>query len=151
MHEMGLAEGILDVVLDAAGEQKVAKIRLHIGRMQMVVPDSLKFSFELVSADTPAAEAAIEIEELPAVFACRSCSSKSEIASPPFVCAECGSADLELISGDEVSVDEVELASGVVLRRLAVDAEGILEEHIREHHADDPHHRHHPHPHDHDD
>lgn len=137
MHEMGLAEGILDLVLDVAGGQKVRRIRLQIGRLQMVVPDSLEFSFQLVSDGTSAAEAVLEIEEVPAHFLCRQCGIESELNHPPFTCLRCGTSDVIVESGDQVLVDEVELESGITIRRLAVDADGILEEHIREHHSHD--------------
>ncbi len=145
MHEMGLAEGILDVVLDAAKGQKVRRIRLQIGKLQMVVPDSLEFSFQLVSDGTTAGEAAIEIEEVSARFRCKGCGVESEINNPPFLCPSCEAPDVEVVSGDQVLVDEVELEDGVTLRRLIVDADEILEEHMREHHSHD-----HKHGHDHD-
>ncbi|MGE5446297.1 MAG: hydrogenase maturation nickel metallochaperone HypA [Ignavibacteriales bacterium] len=137
MHEMGLAEGILDVVLNATEGQKVRRIRLQVGKLQMVVPDSLEFSFQLVSDGTPAQEAVIEIEEIPARFRCKRCGVESEINHPPFTCPRCGAPDVEIASGDQVLVDEVELESGVTIRRLAVNADEILEEHLREYHAHD--------------
>ncbi|HEY7543673.1 MAG TPA: hydrogenase maturation nickel metallochaperone HypA, partial [Blastocatellia bacterium] len=82
MHEMALAEGILAVVLDAAGDQKVRRICLQVGKLQMVVPDSLQFSFQLLADGTPAAEAIIEIEEIPVRLLCKQCSAESEVDQP---------------------------------------------------------------------
>ena len=45
MHEMALAEGILSVVLDASGGANVRKVDLQVGALQLVVPESLRFSF----------------------------------------------------------------------------------------------------------
>jgi hydrogenase nickel incorporation protein HypA/HybF len=136
MHEMGLAEGILAVVLDAAEGQKVRRIRLQIGNLQMVVPDSLEFSFQLVARDTPAAEAVLEIKEVPARFRCNQCEVVSEFNHPPYMCSHCGASDVEFISGNQVLVDEVELEDGIILRRIEVDADEILEEHLKEHAMD---------------
>lgn len=136
MHEMGLAEGILDVVLDVAEGQKVRRIRLHVGKLHMVVPDSLEFSFQLVSDGTPAAEAILEIEEVPARFICRKCGVESELNHPPFICPQCGAPDVEVKTGDQMLVDEVELENGTKIRRIAVDSNEILEGHLKEHHSD---------------
>jgi len=133
MHEMALAEGVLQVVLQAAQDQKVKRVRVEVGRLQLVVPESLEFSFQLAAADTPAAEAVLELEETPARLRCRKCGAKSEIDLPPFNCRHCGDADIEIISGDEVLVNAVELENGQTIRRRAVPANEILEEHLKEH------------------
>jgi|SRR5215472_7511026 len=65
MHEMALAEGILEVVLDAARGRNVARIGLQVGRLQMVVPESLRFSYELVAEGTTGAGARIIIGGTP--------------------------------------------------------------------------------------
>lgn len=137
MHEMALAEGILQVVLDAAEDQKVRRVRLQVGRLQMVVPDSLQFSFELVAEGTVAAGAALETEETPARLRCGQCGAESELDLPPFNCRHCGASDIEVISGDEVMVDSVELENGETVRRREVPAGEILDEHLKEHHAHD--------------
>jgi hydrogenase nickel incorporation protein HypA/HybF len=142
MHEMALAEGILQIVLDAAEGEKVRKVSLHVGRLQMVAPDSLEFSFQLVAAGTPAAEASIEMQETPAVLRCGQCGAESELDLPPFNCRHCGASDVEVISGDEVLVDSVELENGETIRRRVVPASEILEEHMKEHACHDGDHVH---------
>ena len=52
MHEMGIAEATLDMVLEAASGSRVKRVRLRIGKCLLVVPDSFQFSFELASAGT---------------------------------------------------------------------------------------------------
>jgi hydrogenase nickel incorporation protein HypA/HybF len=147
MHEMGIAEGILAVVLDAAEDQKVRRIRIQVGKLQMIVRESLEFSFQLVADGTQAAEAALEIEEVSARFRCNTCGHESQLDHPPFVCVGCGAPNLEVVSGDQILLDEVEREDGVTLRRLLVDTDEILEEHLREHHGHD----HHGHDHEHED
>ena len=135
MHEMALAEGILQVVLDAAEDQNVRRVRLQVGRLQMVVPDSLNFSFGLVAEGTVAAGATLEMEETPARLRCGQCGVESDLDLPPFICRPCGASDIEVISGDEVLVDAVELENGETIRRREVPADEILKEHLKEHHA----------------
>ena len=65
MHEMPLAEGILEVVLQVAEGQPVRQVRVRAGALQRVVPDSLQFCFELAAAGTPAEPAYLDIEIAP--------------------------------------------------------------------------------------
>ena len=53
MHEMGLAQAIVAVVEDAAGERAVERISVHVGAAQAVVGDSLEFNFRLLTEETP--------------------------------------------------------------------------------------------------
>ena len=62
MHEMALAQGILDVVLDVAGDHEAKTVRLRVGELQAVTQDSLQFCFEMAATETPAAAARLEVE-----------------------------------------------------------------------------------------
>lgn len=62
MHELGLAEGILAVVLDVAARERVERVRVSVGELQRVVPDSLRFCFELAAQDTLASTAVLDVE-----------------------------------------------------------------------------------------
>ncbi len=135
MHEMALAEGILAIALDAAGEQKVERIRLQVGQLQHVTQDSLQFSFGLMAEGTCAAKAKIEIEQIAARFQCQECGSEGEVQLPLFQCLSCGARDLKVLSGEEMIVDAVELADGIVIRNSAASLGEALEEHLKEHHG----------------
>ncbi|HWP46457.1 MAG TPA: hydrogenase maturation nickel metallochaperone HypA [Candidatus Limnocylindrales bacterium] len=116
MHEMGLAKAILTVALNAAEGQKVQRICLQIGKLQMVAPDSLEFSFQLVAEGTTAAKAVLEIVEVPPCLRCKQCGAQSEFNHPPFTCTRCGVSDMEIVSGNQVLVDAVELENGVTIK-----------------------------------
>lgn len=135
MHEMALAERILRVVLGAAAGEKVRKVRLQVGRLRMIVPDGLDFSFQLLAGGTTAAEAALEMEETPATLRCAECGAGSDVDLPPFNCRRCGASDIEVISGDEVLVDAIELESGKTIRRRIVPVDELFRDHAREHAA----------------
>lgn len=134
MHEMALAEGILAIALEAAREHKVDRIHVQVGQLQHVTQDSLQFSFELISEGTGAAKALIEIQEVPARFRCRNCGREGEVVQLPlFQCLPCGSRDLEVISGEEILVESIELNGGVVIRNSTANLRDALEEHLKEH------------------
>jgi hydrogenase nickel incorporation protein HypA/HybF len=148
MHELALAEGVLAVVLDAAGDEPVRRIRLSVGVRQAVVPDSMQFCFQLAAEGTSAADAALELIEVPARLACHACGAESERRAPPFLCLQCGADDVILMAGDELLVDAVELRSGWLYRPGAAgDAPVTVEvppshlaEHAREAAGAPPHH-----------
>ncbi len=52
MHELGLAEGILTIATDMAGNRPVTRIVVRIGEEQRIVPDSLEFGFQLLAEGT---------------------------------------------------------------------------------------------------
>jgi hydrogenase nickel incorporation protein HypA/HybF len=65
MHEVALAQGILDVVLDVAGGREARTVCVRAGELQSVTQDSLQFCFEMVAQDTPAATARLEVQIIP--------------------------------------------------------------------------------------
>lgn len=65
MHEVALAQGILDVVLDVAQGHEVKTVRLTIGELQAVTADSLQFCFEMVAQGTSAVSARLDVSMVP--------------------------------------------------------------------------------------
>ncbi len=108
MHELAIAESVVSAVLERT-DAPVSVVRLRVGRLSGVVPDALTFCFELASAGTPLQGAVLEIEDEPARARCRSCESDFALADAFLLC-DCGSADVEVLSGRELSVTSVEVA-----------------------------------------
>jgi hypothetical protein len=67
MHELGLAEGIMTVANDMAGERAVTRIVVRIGEEQRIVPDSLEFGFQLLAEGTNCAGAALQCLLVPGI------------------------------------------------------------------------------------
>src|SRR5579859_5146003 len=109
MHELGLAQGILTVALDAAQEEIVRRVRVRVGRRHRVVPDSLDFSFHLLAEDTVANDARLEVVDVPATLRCAACGAEAATDGSTLACPSCGSGRVEVTGGDEIMVDEVEL------------------------------------------
>jgi Zn finger protein HypA/HybF involved in hydrogenase expression len=65
MHEIALAQGILDVVLDVADGHAVTTVRVRAGELQAVTQDGLQFCFEMVAQATSAEAARLELEIIP--------------------------------------------------------------------------------------
>ncbi|MBU4413680.1 MAG: hydrogenase maturation nickel metallochaperone HypA [Proteobacteria bacterium] len=114
MHEMGIAKQIIEIATSSIPDDleniPVEKINLKIGQMSSVVPDSLRFCFEILSKDTPLAGAELNIEEIPVVVRCMECNIEWTTNKPVFVCKKCKSGSIKIISGQELDVVSIEVA-----------------------------------------
>ena len=109
MHELSIAQSVVDAVLERTGERHVTTVRLQVGRLSGVVADALQFCFELAAAGTPLEGAALEIEEPTGRAHCRDCGTEFALPDLILLC-ECGSADVEVMSGRELQLTSVEVA-----------------------------------------
>lgn len=109
MHELSIMQGLVDAVLDRTGERPVAAVNLRVGSLSGVLPDAMRFCFDVVSAGTPLAGARLQIDEPQGVARCRSCAEEFVLADLILLCP-CGSADVEVLSGRELMLMSVEVA-----------------------------------------
>ncbi len=109
MHELSIAESVIDAVLERTGDEKVTVVRVAVGKLAGVVPDALLFCFELAAAGTALEGAVLEIVELSGRAHCRSCDQDFQKDDLILLC-ECGSADVDVVAGRELSVTSVEVA-----------------------------------------
>ncbi len=109
MHELSIAEAVVEAVLDRTGDQQVTVVRLDVGKLSGVVPEALSFCFELVTAGTSLEGSALEIIHTAGLAHCRGCDRDFHKDDLILLC-ECGSADVEVVAGQELSVTSVEVA-----------------------------------------
>jgi hydrogenase nickel incorporation protein HypA/HybF len=110
MHELSIAGAILGVALDSAGGRAVTRVRVGVGHLRQVVPSALTFSWELVAQGTLAEGSQLELEEIPAAVLCRACGVESPLARFPLACSACGGLDVEVVRGEELEVEWVEVS-----------------------------------------
>jgi hydrogenase nickel incorporation protein HypA/HybF len=109
MHELAIAESVVDAVVSRTGESAVREIRLQVGRLSGVSADSLRFCFEMAAAGTGVEGAQLDIDRPSGVARCRACSIDFELAELILLCP-CGSADVEVLTGDELRIVSVEVS-----------------------------------------
>ena len=63
MHELSITRNVVAIVSERAVGQRVTRVRLEIGRLSAVVPDSIRFCFDICAQGTPLEGAALEIVE----------------------------------------------------------------------------------------
>ena len=112
MHEMALATSVLQIVEDTAhrhGAGRVSAVRLEIGRLSHVEPEALRFSFDLVTRDSLADGARLEIVVTAGTAWCMRCSDSVALERFGDPCPCCGSYQLQVTGGDEMRVKDIEI------------------------------------------
>jgi hydrogenase nickel incorporation protein HypA/HybF len=115
VHELSLCQAIAGVVKPHAAGRRVDVVRLQLGALRQVVPDTLLFCWTLVREHEDMPDAELELELVPAAVRCRSCGQQSEIESRFSVaCPQCHSADVEVVAGEEFLVTSVDVSEAKV-------------------------------------
>lgn len=109
MHELSIAASVLDIALRHGAGRRVTRVGIKVGHLRQVVPSALAFSFEVVAQGTPAEGAALELETVPALGVCRRCRAESRLRVFPLQCAACGGFDLEIVAGEELIVESLDV------------------------------------------
>ena len=109
MHELSIADRIVSIAAAHAAGRPVSKVEVKVGHLRQVVPSALEFAFQLVAQGTPAEGAELEVEVVPAAGLCRACGGESALSAFPLQCSRCGGLDLEVIRGEELLVEALEL------------------------------------------
>jgi hydrogenase nickel incorporation protein HypA/HybF len=118
MHELALANAIVHIAERHAEGRKVTAVAVRAGALRQVVPSALSFAFEAVAQGTAVEGAALELEEVRVVVGCRACGTESEVDGFPLVCPACGSPDVDVVRGEELLVESVELAEELAIERM---------------------------------
>lgn len=114
MHELSIATAVLNTALKHADERAVAVVAMRIGAMRQVVPESLRFYWEIVARDTVCEDARLELELVALRLRCDRCGREWQPPVPSFRCPECGAhQQVVIVSGEELSVDYLELKEAV--------------------------------------
>lgn len=113
MHEMALAESMLEIVADTArrnGATRVKTVWLEIGALSHVAPEALRFCFDAVTRGGIADGATLTIVSPPGAAWCMPCGETVPLARLGDACPRCGSYQLTVAQGDQMRVKEIEIA-----------------------------------------
>lgn len=111
MHELSIAQSIIEIVEETmAGQQgKVLEVSVDIGELVAVVPESLKFCYDVVTEDSKFAGSKLIVNILPVTARCRQCTTEFRVENFMFICPECSSVDHEMLQGQELKVNHLEV------------------------------------------
>jgi len=114
MHELAVCQELVAAILsemrrpDFAGAH-LRSVRVRVGVLRQIEHESLRFAYEVLTQDTPAAGSALEIVTAPVSVRCRVCGWSGEIHDRIFACPACGAGDVEVTGGGEVILESLEL------------------------------------------
>ncbi|MFN6465028.1 MAG: hydrogenase maturation nickel metallochaperone HypA [Nostoc sp. DedVER02] len=108
MHELGITQNIVAIVTEHAKGAKVQRVLLEIGKLSAIMPDAIQFCFDICTQGTILEGATLEILKIPGLGRCRQCGAEIHLDKPYGICS-CGSVQLDLITGEELKIKEIEI------------------------------------------
>jgi hydrogenase nickel incorporation protein HypA/HybF len=112
MHEMSLAESVLQIIEDAASKQgftRVTTVWLEIGQLACVEREAMLFCFDAAIRGSIAENARLEIVETAGRGQCVQCRHEFPVAAVYEPCPNCGSYGVRVTGGDVMRVRELEV------------------------------------------
>ena len=109
MHEMSITQSVVEICEVNSGGGHVTSVTLEIGDLAGVVPESIEFCFEACTKGTLLEGAILTIDRLPALGRCHGCGAEFSLHALFDPCPDCGGYGVELLSGEELRVKELEV------------------------------------------
>lgn len=114
MHEFSICEQLVRVIEEelarrGPGPVRLLSARVAVGGLQQIVPENLRFAFEVLTRDSSVTGATLELREIPITATCRQCGWQGEIQPNRFICPECTGSDLETHTGRELYLESLEI------------------------------------------
>lgn len=110
MHEMAITQSVVNAIVEKLGDATVTGVTLEIGRLSGVVPDSVRFCFDVLCAGTTLDGARLDIDEPAGRGHCRDCGAEFALDDFILLCP-CTSANVEVLAGRELRIRSVEVAA----------------------------------------
>jgi len=114
MHEFSICEQLLRIVLEewerlTPRPRRLAAVRIAVGRLQQIVPETMQSAFETLARGTPAEGARLELRHVPVRVRCSECGAEREVIPPDFACPACGSVRVTIVAGRDLSIESLEV------------------------------------------
>jgi hydrogenase nickel incorporation protein HypA/HybF len=118
MHELSLVTSIVETVTDSLAAYpgaRVIEVRLRVGALASVIPESLEFCWGIVSEATPLEGSKLVVNMLPVVMHCAACDADVTLDGvQSFRCPKCGELCADMRQGRELEIDSIEIDDGEV-------------------------------------
>ncbi len=122
MHELYIAECILKSVSDSLppgiSAQTVEEVRVDVGQLDAVVPDTLQFLFDAIKGNNGMPNAALILRTVEVRCRCRDCAREFGLDLPIFICPHCNSTNVELLQGRGITL------TGILVKDDSGDEDG---------------------------
>ncbi len=109
MHELAITQSVVDAVTERLPDARITCVCLEIGALSGVAADSVRFCFDLVTEGTNLQGARLEITQTAGRCHCTVCGRDFE-PDGPFAICPCGSIEVNVVAGQELKIDSVQVA-----------------------------------------
>lgn len=112
MHEYGITEEIVKIVLEKIDHDQKVKVKvvnISMGTLTGFIPDSIEFYFPYVSKGTPLEEARLKFNIKKTRLLCKKCKKEFESEDIVFLCPYCDNDDIKVMSGREFLIESIEV------------------------------------------
>ncbi len=113
MHELAIAQSLVVEACRVASQNRARKIdtvMARVGPLSGVEPSLLVRAFTVARAGTPAENATLVIDNGAIEVHCPACGATSDAEINKIICGACGAWQVQIISGDELILNRVELS-----------------------------------------
>lgn len=111
MHELSIVRALLQLVEEHRPVgSTIRSVRVRVGPLQAIVPDSMTLAWEAATTDHELAGSILKLEMLPWQLHCLECDRRWE-AEDPLESCRCGSNRCVPAGGDELQLEYLELAA----------------------------------------
>ena len=111
MHEGNFTTQIVEAIMSAIDkfpDQKPTRIKVQVGEMLHLNPESVQTHFEALTRGGALANAKLDLEQTPVKVRCRQCNAEWHPEDHHFLyCDFCAGTDVEILSGNSVTVDSI--------------------------------------------
>lgn len=108
MHELSITQTLVMTASGYARGATVRRVTLEIGQLAGVMPDAIRFCFDVCSQGTELEGAQLDILEPPGLGQCRHCGAIIPLDVPYGIC-DCGSTHIQIIQGNELKLKTLEV------------------------------------------
>lgn len=109
MHEMSLTYSVVEAICTHAAGRRVTRVNLEVGALTAVVPDAMRFCFDLATEGTVAEGAELHIDMPVGRAHCNTCDEDFDLPDLILLCRHCGSADVAVVSGRQLKIVSMEV------------------------------------------
>jgi len=112
MHELAIATELfkqVEKIIKDENLNRVISIKLKTGKFHQIVPEAFDFAMEVITKGTKVEGVKMIYNEVPITIKCNQCHIQNEVKDFYFVCEKCGLSDVEIISGNELMFESMEV------------------------------------------
>lgn len=113
MHEANFTQEIVSAILGELEHYPVLRpklVKVKVGEMLHLIPDSVLMHYRQMTKGTHLEGAVLQLTETPVQVRCPVCSFTGGVEDHHMLlCSKCGSRDVELIQGKEITIESIEM------------------------------------------